>query len=271
MNKSKLVDKVVDEAVNDFITDYFPRLIRESNKATGKINKKRNNVFVDCMGKEISFFSALVRSLESAIGILLQNIGINFAKELNIFDYFPLVEGKIITEQLNTIYSLIEKYKNKKNPMKPDIQDLKLIDSAYSEDSSTESLHLSDFYLKKKNTNNHYLIELKAGGDLDTKKAPDEKAEILKQYCMLKNKLGAEVNIKMFFATAYNKDGEGNLWKQASVRRYFSSQELLIGRDFWNFILDDDNGFDMTTDAFKRHGKKLERELKDVKNIYGIN
>ena len=53
----------------------------------------------------------------------------------------------------------------------------------------------------------HYLIELKIGGDLDNKKARSEKEALLEQYCILANSLGSEKNIRICFATAYNRYG----------------------------------------------------------------
>ncbi len=47
------------------------------------------------------------------------------------------------------------------------------------------------------------------------------------EYFMLKNQF-PDANIKLRFATAYNRFGEGNAWKQSSVRRCFAEEELMI-------------------------------------------
>lgn len=52
--------------------------------------------------------------------------------------------------------------------------------------------HESDYYLFDEETGMHYLIELKIGGDLDSKKARSEKEALLEQYCILSNKTGDE-------------------------------------------------------------------------------
>lgn len=67
----------------------------------------------------------------------------------------------------------------------------------------------------------HYIIELKAGGDLDNKKSKAEKIEMLREYYLLKNKISSDENVKIYFATAYNKFGEGNTWKQERVGQFF--------------------------------------------------
>lgn len=73
----------------------------------------------------------------------------------------------------------------------------------------------------------HYLIELKIGGDLDSKKARSEKEALLEQYCILTNKLDCEENVKILFATAYNRYGERKLWIQSRVRQFFCTRGTL--------------------------------------------
>lgn len=46
--------------------------------------------------------------------------------------------------------------------------------------------HVCDNWFYDENTKTHYLVELKAGGDLDNKKARSEKLALLKEYFMLK-------------------------------------------------------------------------------------
>jgi hypothetical protein len=55
----------------------------------------------------------------------------------------------------------------------------------------------------------------------------------------------------MFFATAYNRFGEGRPWKQERVRQFFSDDELLIGKDFWDFVCKSDEGYKIVLDAYK--------------------
>ncbi len=51
---------------------------------------------------------------------------------------------------------------------------------------------------------------------MDNKKSKAEKIELLREYFLLKNKLdGTNETIKILFATAYNKFGEENEWKQS--------------------------------------------------------
>jgi hypothetical protein len=98
--------------------------------------------------------------------------------------------------------------------------------------------------LKDEETGRHYLIELKIGGDLDNKKARAEKEALLEQYAILVNTLGAPDNVFVRFATAYHRFGEGKPWEQGRVRQYFAAEELLIGKDFWDFVCKTKSGYE---------------------------
>lgn len=79
---------------------------------------------------------------------------------------------------------------------------------------------------------NWNIMELKAGGDLDSSNAPSNVEKLLTIYV----DMGIE-ECKAYFATLYNKDGEGNTWK-GSVKKHLAYPEMfLIGKDLWEKIL----------------------------------
>ena len=75
------------------------------------------------------------------------------------------------------------------------------------------------------------------------------------QYAILKYspKIRSDSIIRLYFATAYNKFGEEAIWQQGRVQQYFGPDELLIGRDFWNFICDSTK----ETEWYSRHIKNM--------------
>ncbi len=77
------------------------------------------------------------------------------------------------------------------------------------------------------------LFEIKAGGDLDSSNAPKNIEKMLKIYSCL----GKE-NSNLYFATLYNKNGEGNNWTGA-VKKHIAGDSRLIGKEFWDMILKD--------------------------------
>jgi hypothetical protein len=79
---------------------------------------------------------------------------------------------------------------------------------------------------------NWNVMELKAGGDLDSSNAPSNVEKLLTIYV----DMGID-NCKAYFATLYNKDGEGSTWKGAVKKHLNYPSMFLIGASFWDKIL----------------------------------
>lgn len=150
--------------------------------------------------------------------------------------------------------------------MKPEIEDYLGITNMIG--NSIVKTHVSDYYLVDEETNMHYLIELKIGGDLDNKKARSEKEALLEQYCILTNELGSEDNVKILFATAYNRYGEGQPWTQGRVRQFFADEELCISKDFWNLVCKSEEGYDIVIDEYKKCAHYINEALEEIKDTY---
>lgn len=158
------------------------------------------------------------------------------------------VTGLLYSEQTQIIANILEEYKShSKTPNVNDYQNLR----AKNFLSGSHKRHDSDYYLIDNETQIHYLIELKIGGDLDNKKARSEKEALLEQFAILSNTLPSETKIKIFFATAYNRYGEDKIWNQGRVKQFFAEEELLIGKNFWNFICKSDDGYNIVLDGIK--------------------
>ncbi len=89
------------------------------------------------------------------------------------------------------------------------------------------------------------VCELKAGGDLDSSNAPSNVEKLLNIYIDM-----ALPNCNAYFATLYNKDGEGNTWKGAVKKHMHYPSMFLIGADFWNKILPSEVTFEAFTDIY---------------------
>lgn len=105
---------------------------------------------------------------------------------------------------------------------------------------------------------------------MDNKKAKTEKLALLQEYFILKNSLRdkPEEQIKLFLGTAYNKYGEGSEWKQERVKQFFAEEELLIGRDYWNFVCDDPEGFRIIFDQYQKSASYIKDVLERIKALY---
>ena len=260
----KKVRLIVQKSVESFASNFAARHILEKDDPDGVINSKVHNIFVAALGDQVRFFSALSRSLDSSLGTMVEGMAIDIAR-LN-FDVSQHVEGKIYDNQTKAISILLEKYKNSNGRLKPKADHVHDLATAGRGGSHTKR-HDSDYVLRNRKTGEYYLIELKLGGDLDNKKARSEKEALLEQYCLLTNQLGPKTRVSIYFATGYNRYGEGNPWNQGRVRQFFAD-ELLISRDFWNFVSDDSKGYRVVLDEYNSQSHVIKKALSDIQKIY---
>ena len=262
VSKEKALRAIVSSCVEGYASGFSDRHLSELDNEEGTINMKIHNVFIAALGEEIQYYSALVRSLDSSLGNMLEKMAIQIAK-LN-YSVSRHIDGKLYKQQTDRIAELLEQYK--RHAKLPHISDYAGIVNSSGE--AVEKRHESDYYLFDEQTGMHYLIELKIGGDLDNKKARSEKEALLEQYCILGNSLGSDENIRILFATAYNRYGEGNEWKQSRVRQFFANEELCISRDFWNLVCKSENGYDIVIDEYKKNAYLINQSLDRIKEAY---
>lgn len=267
IDKKKAIEVVVDTAITAFAEGLISRYSSEVEDPNGVINMKKNNCFIAELGEEFMFYSAFVRSFDSSFGNVLEKIG-NSIATLS-YEVRGNIESFILPEQTQRIASILDSYVD--HVAKPDIAHYDNFTTIYPRNiSSFERKHVTDHYFYNPIKNEHYLIELKASGDLDNKKSRAEKSALLDEYFLLKNKLkdDTDVKIKLFFGTAYNKFGEGKEWKQERVKQFFAEEELLIGEKYWNFVCDDEDGFNIIFEQYKRSAEKIRAALIEIKKMY---
>ena len=264
VSKEKTIKALVHTAIETYAIGFKARHQGEIDNPNGTINMKIHNVFIAALGMEIQYYTALVRSLDSSLGNMLEKLAINIAGLF--FEVKKSVQGPLSIEQTQKIAELLEKYKRREK--KPSIGDYQSLRIKPDSKSLVTKRHESDYYLVNKKNNEHYLIELKIGGDLDNKKARSEKEAILEQFTILSNTLPAGSTIKTFFATAYNRFGENKEWKQERVLQFFSKDELLIGKDFWNFVCCSENGYNIVLGEYKKAAYLIKEALDSIKETY---
>lgn len=250
-DKKKAIELLVDADIKSFAIGLTSRYQKEQTDDDGVINMKKNNCFIAELGEEFMFYSAFVRSFDSSFGNILEVLGNHIAKLS--YEVKGNINSFILPDQTQRIASILDSYVD--HTSIPSIHHYDTFDVIYPKNTvSYERTHVTDNYFYNKQKNEHYLIELKASGDLDNKKAKAEKSALLDEYFLLKNSLRNDksAKIKIFFGTAYNKYGEGNYWKQERVRQFFAEEELLIGQDYWNFVCDDNDGFNVVFGQMKR-------------------
>lgn len=169
---------LVHTAVESYAQGFQARHETEVDNPKGIINMKIHNVFIEALGKEVQYYTALVRSLDSSLGNTLESLAINIASLT--FEVRRNVEGPLTNQQTRIIAELLEKYKSREQ--RPAVQDYQVLRSLSINTKAPFKRHDSDYYLIDRKTNSHYLVELKIGGDLDNKKARSEKEAILEQF-----------------------------------------------------------------------------------------
>lgn len=265
--KKKAIEILVDTSIKTFSTGLTSRYEKELDCDDGVINMKKKNCFIAELGEEFMFYSAFVRSFDSSFGNVLETLGNSIAKLS--YDVKGNINSFILPDQTQRIASILDSYSD--HTSTPSISHYSTFDVIYPKNTiSYERTHVTDNYFYNPKTNEHYLIELKASGDLDNKKAKAEKSALLDEYFLLKNLLRNDktAKIEIFFGTAYNKYGEGNHWKQERVRQFFADEELLIGKDYWNFVCNDSEGFDVVFNQYKKSAENIKKSLSEIKELY---
>ena len=260
------IRQIIRSSVEAYAGGFEARHIREVDDPNGTINMKIHNVFIAALGEDIQYYTALCRSLDSSLGNMLEKMAINIAKLF--YDVQQQVEGPLYPQQTNIIAELLEGYKNQNNPLTPSVEHYRRLRDVEVDKNVITKTHISDYYLVDRKTQRHFLIELKIGGDLDNKKARSEKEAIFEQYAILSNILGKDADIRCYFATAYNRFGEDKEWKQTRVLQFFSKDELLIGRDFWNFVCCSEKGYEIVIDEYKKSSYLIKNALDKIKERY---
>ena len=263
INKKQVIQEIVDEHINNFAINFAERYRGELNKPKGVINYKKLNCFISELGGEFVFYSALVRSFDSSFGNILESMGNAIAKVS--YEVKGDIDSFILPEQLQQISTIVSHYENHEQPK---VEHYSLYNPMIPKNiESFKKIHKTDNYFYSPEKHEHYLIELKAGGDLDNKKARSEKEALLEQYCILSNTVG-ENKVRIFFATAYNRYGEGKPWTQGRVLQFFSKQELCISRDFWNLICKSERGYDIVIDEYTKDAHYINEALNEIKDAY---
>lgn len=265
--KRKAIEIIVDTAITNFAEGLISRYSDEVTDVNGVINMKKNNCFIAELGEEFMFYSAFVRSFDSSFGNVLENIGNSIAKLS--YEVRGDIDSFILPEQTQRIANVLDSYVS--HTAKPQIEHYIDFSSIYPRDiTSFKRTHVTDNYFYNEEKNEHYLIELKASGDLDNKKAKAEKSALLEEFFLLKNQIKDDPTAKVFiyFGTAYNKFGEGREWKQERVKQFFADEELLIGRDYWNFVCNSSKGFDVIFGQYKKSASKIRYALSEIKGLY---
>ena len=252
-------EKAIRAIVSGYVESYASGF---SDKTTTKDVQYLCNDFLVTFDKKLCYHACLLYLWHKTFQDMLGKIAMKIAT-LH-YKVSQHVEGVLYKNQTDYIAEILEDYKN--HARSPQISDYLGISKKKGE--GIHKRHESEYYLLDEDSGMHYLIELKIGGDLDNKEARSEKEALLEQYCILTNQLGSEDHVKILFATAYNRYGEGRPWTQGRVLQFFSNEELCISRNFWNLVCKSERGFDIVMDEYKKNAHYINEALNKINGVY---
>ena len=175
--KKKAICEIIDASIINFVTGLEVRYEAEATDPNGVINSKKNNCFIAELGEEFMFYSAFVRSFDSSFGKVLENMGNSIAKLS--YTVNGSIDSFLLPEQKQHIANLMSSYEQHVKPAIEHYAQHSFI--IPSNVSSFRMTHATDNYFYNPDKKEHYIIELKAGGDLDNKKS---RAEKIKELCL---------------------------------------------------------------------------------------
>jgi len=277
--------------IKNIIIEEFSNLIHLIDKDFKKLyNKKAENFLLNGLETSITANMAFVSSFESKYGNAIETCAKRITKLRYGNENVPdIINPKAIPHNLtlnnNTQY-IITNVDINNGDLDGEISRFRSNNEAEGrgrkrkESGVTKSSILEVLIpLNQKYTSNHAhakpvdlaffdgknwnIMELKAGGNLDSSNAPSNVEKLLKIYTCL----GLE-NTKMYFATCYNKNGEGKTWTGAVKKHLCFPEMFLIGSELWKKILPQNITFEEFTEIYRESLSEIDinkkvRELMD--------
>ena len=145
ISNERAIRALVKSNIETCAQAFSERHISEIDNPDGTINMKIHNVFIAALGKETQYYTALVRSLDSALGNMLECLAVNLA---GLFcQVTHSVEGILYPEQTAKIAEFLEAYKNKRNPMAVSASHYRELRHVKKSEQYTTQTHVSDYYI----------------------------------------------------------------------------------------------------------------------------
>lgn len=245
------MEEYIREDINSIVKNNFENLIIKLRNKFKK-NIKITNPFIAWLNNEYLFYSKLSKYIDIALWKTLEKITYDiaslFSPTLSNFNSY------ITEEQIKNISLLNEKNQN-------NYSFLRYLWESWIKKYKKQNTDLCIHDIKE---NKLTIFELKVSWMLDNKKAESEKISLLKQYCYLSNlinDLDIEIDIK-FWVLYNNPNLNWNLYNN------FSSDEILIGEDFWYFLTKDKNWYQYVLEAIENNIWILNQEIEKIKKFY---
>ncbi len=252
----------MENTIKQNIVEEFSKLINLiEDDFSANYNRKVNNFLLSQMDERITASMVFVSSFESKSGFAIETCAKRIARlkfgEKNVpaivnprglkYSISVPTSGQIVVTDVDThngdLRGQIAAFRANneasgkgKNRVDSGVTQASIREKLFplAEKYRTTSIYTKPVDLAFFDGNRWNIMELKAGGDLDSSNAPSNVEKLLTIYV----DMGIE-DCNTYFATLYNKDGEGKTWTGAVKKHLHYPSMFLIGAAFWNKILPD--------------------------------
>jgi hypothetical protein len=252
----------MENTIKQIIVEEFSKLINLiEDDFSANYNRKVNNFLLSQMDERITASMVFVSSFESKSGFAIETCAKRIARlkfgEKNVpaivnprglkYSISVPTSGQIVVTDVDThngdLRGQIAAFRANneasgkgKNRVDSGVTQASIREKLFplAEKYRTTSIYTKPVDLAFFDGNRWNIMELKAGGDLDSSNAPSNVEKLLTIYV----DMGIE-DCNTYFATLYNKDGEGKTWTGAVKKHLHYPSMFLIGAAFWNKILPD--------------------------------
>lgn len=247
----------MENTIKQIIVEEFSKLINLiEDDFSANYNRKVNNFLLSQMDERITASMVFVSSFESKSGFAIETCAKRIARlkfgEKNVpaivnprglkYSISVPTSGQIVVTDVDThngdLRGQIAAFRANneasgkgKNRVDSGVTQASIREKLFplAEKYRTTSIYTKPVDLAFFDGNRWNIMELKAGGDLDSSNAPSNVEKLLTIYV----DMGIE-DCNTYFATLYNKDGEGKTWTGAVKKHLHYPSMFLIGAAFWN-------------------------------------
>jgi len=254
-----MVDKnIAILKVKKLLNNKFETLIENLEKDLLKKYelKKKQFIYSEIFSDKTLLDLAFTSSIESKMGNILNNLLIDILRDKELANFFG---WKSIED--------IKREKEFKEKLYIEGKDFKLKYEYEEEGKAKTEIKILDLILINIENSTINLFEIKAGGDLDSKKGPAE-VEKLKEAKKVAEHIFPNKTINIYFATLYNPKGEETNWLPSSIKNSLDESNIKIGKNFWELLFNDKLDFEDLKIAYKEVANEvnIEKRINSIEN-----
>lgn len=264
----KLLQHLIKISTNENAIVYDPFMgVGSTAVASLKLNRK----FIGCEIDKIYFDAAIKRINMEVIETMINKINRIITEEIDLF--IKKMETKEFNKNnfiMNPIDGNFKFYSSLARSFDSSLGNTfqkiagKIATVVYGESNVILPSKGADLVILYNNT--YYIVEIKLGGNLDSKKLPSEFNALEQFYNKNTSTFLPNKNISFCLGTVYAEtEVVTKLFNYFNNNYSRPSYYLLLEKDFWNFICNDIKGFEIVKQAYDANVYKINKFLEKIK------